>query len=247
MARQKTVGLTSRQQETLVWIKNFIAKNQMPPTVREIGAGLKIESSTAFKLLEALSEKGYLRRGRLGARSLTLIEPKTRDTSNAKRVNEQRALYGAEGEITVPLLGRIAAGQPILAVENQVGEVVVEKRMVGSRSCFALEIHGDSMIEAGINDGDIVIVRQQPVAQNGENVVALIGDEATVKQLSIGEDFIELRPRNSSHRPITISHTDDFRILGKVIAVVPRREPHFMEERIRWRRTPSDVSPTRMS
>jgi repressor LexA len=83
------------------------------------------------------------------------------------------------------------------------------------------------MTEAGINDGDVVIVRQQPVAQDGETVVALLGDEATVKQLSIREDRIELRPRNAAHRSIPINHEDDFRILGKVIAVVANHDPHI--------------------
>jgi len=129
---------------------------------------------------------------------------------------------GREDEITdlvpVPILGRVAAGQPLFAEENVIGEVLVEGRVASRGRCFALEVDGNSMVGAGIHEGDIVIVRQQPVAESGDIVVALLGDEATVKRLYIREERIELRPENPKYRPIPIGSGDDLRILGKVVA-----------------------------
>jgi repressor LexA len=115
----------------------------------------------------------------------------------------------------------VAAGVPILAVENQIGEILVEAR-VARGSCFALQVSGDSMIDARIGDGDLVIVRRQPVAENGDIVVALLGEEATVKRLYVADSVIELRPANANYQPIRVGPNDDLRILGKVLAVRSR-------------------------
>jgi repressor LexA len=119
----------------------------------------------------------------------------------------------------VPVVGQVAAGQPLFAEENIVGEIFVEDRIARSGRCFALEIAGDSMVGAGINNQDFVVVRQQPVAESGDIVVALLGDEATVKRLYIRDEIIELRPENPKLRPISVGPENELRILGKVVAV----------------------------
>jgi repressor LexA len=121
--------------------------------------------------------------------------------------------------VSVPIVGRVAAGQPIMAEENIVGEVLVENTVVGGEPCFALCVAGQSMVNAGIADKDIVIVRRQIIAENGDIVVALIGGEATVKRLSIQGPRVELRPENPKFKPIVVGTDDDLRILGKVVAV----------------------------
>ena len=121
--------------------------------------------------------------------------------------------------MTVPIVGTIAAGEPILAEENVVGEVLVDSRAARSGRCFALEVQGDSMIGAGIHDKDLVVVREQPVAESGDIVVALLDQDATVKRLFIRDERIELRPENPELRPMPIGPDDGLRIVGKVVAV----------------------------
>jgi repressor LexA len=120
--------------------------------------------------------------------------------------------------VAVPILGQVPAGTPLLAAENVVGELLVDARTARGR-CFALEVQGDSMIDADIQDGDYVIVRQQQLAESGEIVVAMLKDEATVKRLRLTAEAIELRPENRRFSPIPIGPDDDLRILGKVVAI----------------------------
>lgn len=212
--------LSARQRETLSWIKRFVAEHGIPPTVREIGKALSIESSTAFYLLEMLQKKGYLRRGKLGARSLVLRPNEEMPRSPAKSgVLFFRAGSKGPDSLPVPILGTVTAGRPILAVENRSGELWVKKEIASRGVCFGLRVRGDSMSAARIREGDVVVARQQPVAENGDIVVAMLGEDATVKQLSIRGDHIELKPRNATYASIPITPGDDFRILGKVIAV----------------------------
>jgi len=232
MSRPPTEGLTERQREVLRWIRDFIGTTGLPPTVREIGRALKIESSTAFYLLTQLEKKGCLRRGDWGARSLEIVEDKARELlAGAGRALHKGLVLckprrGGQSMAPVPLVGAIAAGSPILAEENLSGSVMVDKGIASRGRCFALDVRGDSMADAGISDGDLVIVRQQPVAESGDVVVALMGDEATVKELSIQEDRIELRPCNSAFKPMQVGPEDGLQILGKVIAVAPGEGPH---------------------
>lgn len=121
--------------------------------------------------------------------------------------------------IPVPIVGEVAAGPPILAQENVIGEFLMEASVLRSGRHFALEVHGDSMICAGIDDGSLVIIRQQALAENGDIVVALIDDEATVKRLWMREEKIELRAENPEYDPIVVSPESDLRIVGKVVAV----------------------------
>ncbi|MFH1865737.1 MAG: transcriptional repressor LexA, partial [Candidatus Eisenbacteria bacterium] len=214
--------LTPRQRETLEWVKGFIRKNGMPPTVREIGGAFGIKSSTVFELLKALERKDYLKRGKLGARSLIVQDEAARGQRASRAVPvlpDVSALEEGGRVIAVPIVGTVAAGAPILAEENIIGELAVDSSLVRGASFFALEVDGDSMTGVGIGDGDTVLVRQQPLAENGDVVVAVIDGEATVKQLHIREDRVELRPKNRAHRAILVGPEDELRIAGKVVGV----------------------------
>jgi repressor LexA len=189
----------------LVWIKEFIRENGMPPTVREIGGAFGIKSSSAFDLLKALERKGYLRRGELGPRSLIVADEKRRGSS-------------IRGTVEVPVVGRIPAGQRIEAIEHHYGTVVVEKSLLRGGNAYALKVEGSSMVEAGILDGDYVIVRKQETAADGDIVVALIENEATLKRLYRESGGVRLEPANRSMAPIRV-RSGDFRIQGKVVAV----------------------------
>ena len=196
--------LTGRQREILNWIKRFINEQGMPPTVREIGAAFEIGSSSVFDHLKALERKGHLRRGELGARSLILEE-----------ADDLRGCEHAE----VRVLGRIAAGSPIEAVEDDLGTIPVSKELLRGHGGFALQVEGDSMVEAGIHDGDYVIVREQDTAENGDIVVAVIEGEATLKRFYKEKDGVRLEPANWKMEPIEVK-SGDFRIQGKVVGVM---------------------------
>jgi len=221
MARAKPRFLTPRQREILDWIKAFIREHGMPPTVREIGDAFDIRSSSVFDLLKALERKGYLRRGDLGARSLVVEDHEAGRKRQRRGVRTlQRVDPDAEKSVVaVPILGCVAAGRPILAEENVIGEIQVDADMVRGGQFFALEVQGDSMTGAGVNNGDIVLVRQQPLAENGDIVVALFEGEATVKRLHLRGGRIELRPENPEHQRIQVGPEDDLRIAGKVVGV----------------------------
>jgi len=200
---RSTTSLTPRQRAVLDWIKRFIAEHGMPPTVREIGGAFQIKSSSAFYLLKELERKGAVERGRMGARSLVVKDA-------AKR-------RGSE-HVAVSIVGRIAAGRPIEAIENDVGKVTVRRDLLKGRPGFALQVAGDSMIEAGILDGDFVVVRKQETAEDGDIVVALIEDEATLKRFYRERGGVRLEPANKSMRPISVRR-GEFRIQGKVVSV----------------------------
>jgi len=194
--------LTPRQRETLNWIKGFIREHGMPPTVREIGAAFGIKSSSVFALLKALEHKGYLQRGGLGARSL-IVKGRKRAACHCEEV---------------PIIGRIAAGQPIEAIEDDRGTLTVNRELLGGRGGYALQVVGDSMVEAGILDGDYVIIRKQDTAEDGDIVVALIDDEATLKRFYREGDGVRLEPANGRMQPIHV-RTGEFRIQGKVVGI----------------------------
>ena len=202
--RRPVREITGPQRRTLQKLQRFVEQRGFPPTIMELADILGISHASAHDQVNQLVRKGYLRREPRKARGLAII----RDPENEM-----------PDMVSVPIVGEVAAGQPILAQENIIGEVLVEGRLALSGRCFALEIAGDSMVDAGINDQDFVVVRQQPVAESGDIVVALLGDEATVKRLYIRDEKIELRPENPEHQPIPIGPDDGFCILGKVVAV----------------------------
>lgn len=197
--------VTTRQRAILRCISETTEDRGYPPTVREIGnaVGLK-SSSSVHHQLKALQRAGYL----------------TRDGSltRALRLSEHAPVLSRARPAFVPLVGRVAAGQPILADENIQDVLPLPADLLSaSADSFLLRVEGDSMIEKGILDGDYVIVRQQPVAEDGDIVVALLGDEATVKTFYRHGDEIELRPANPAMQPI---FTGDVQILGRVSGVV---------------------------
>ncbi len=202
--RRPTQEITGPQRRTLQRLQRFIEQRGFPPTIQELADILGISHASAHDQVNQLVRKGYLRREPRKARGLAVICEPEDETSNL---------------LSVPVVGQVAAGQPLFAEENIVGEIFVEDRIARSGRCFALEIAGDSMVGAGINNQDFVVVRQQPVAESGDIVVALLGDEATVKRLYIRDEIIELRPENPKLRPISVGPENELRILGKVVAV----------------------------
>jgi repressor LexA len=199
--------LTQRQQEVLDFIQTFSEAHGVPPTVREIGGRFRVTPRAAFDHLRALERKGYLRRrsteGRT-SRALTLAVP-------ARAARE------------VPILGRIAAGAPLLAEENREGTLPLDPGWVGGRgdNVFGLRVHGESMINAHIVEGDLVLVRRQDHAQAGDIVVALVDGEATVKRFGREPHAVVLKPEHPTMAPIVVREGEkDVRILGKVVGLV---------------------------
>ncbi len=203
MGRPEFRTPTPRQQEILDWVKTFIHDHGMPPTVREIGGAFEIKSSSVFDLLKALENKGHLRRGGLGARSL-IVE----DFSQKQEC----------GCVEVRIMGCIRAGSPVEAIEDDHGTIAVKRDLLRGREAFALKVDGTSMVNAGILDGDYVIVLQQETAEDGDVVVALIDGEATLKRLRLERDCVRLDPANDSLRPIYVDPIN-LRLQGKIVAV----------------------------
>ena len=196
-------SLTPRQEQVLEFIQEEIRSRGYPPTVREICQGLGLRSSSTIHAhLSQLEKKGYIRRDPTKPRAIEVL---AEDDDHL---------------IPVPIIGRVTAGEPILAVENQEGTMTLPKDFVGSGENFLLRVRGDSMIGAGILDGDLVLVRRQDTADNGDIVVALVnGEEATVKRFFREKDYIRLQPENEHLEPII---TKELRVLGKVIGVLRR-------------------------
>ncbi len=207
--------LTEKQQAVLTTIVEYVQEKQYGPSVRDICRILGLSSpSTVHTHLKTLEEKGYIVRDPKLSRSITL----------SKEYSEE--LYGNSADaltdvstVKVPLVGDIAAGQPILAEQNITDTYSLPCDIVGDSASFMLSVHGESMIDAGIYDGDYIVVKEQPVADNGDIVVALIDDEATVKTFYKEHDHIRLQPENTTMDPIIV---EDCSIAGKVVAVIRR-------------------------
>lgn len=204
--RPRVAALTAPQRRTLQTIQQFVDRRGYPPTVLELADKLSIAGPSVFDQLKQLEKKGYIRRVPGKARGLTVV----------RRLDER-----VTGLAAVPLVGTVAAGKPLLAEENVIGEVFVEKSLVKAGRYFALKVSGDSMTKAGIQHADVVVVRQQQLAECGDIVVALVDDGATIKRLYIQGQQIELWPesKNKRHRPIVIGPDTDLRIVGKVVGV----------------------------
>ncbi len=198
--------LTKRQQEIFDFIRRYSAKHGYPPTVRDIGKAIGLtSSSTVHAHLANLEKIGMIRRDPTKPRALELL------VEGAKKV------VSPSGGL--PVVGRVAAGSPILAEENIEDYVEVPPIAGGDSGEYVLKISGDSMKDAGILDGDHVVVRPQETARNGEIVVALMGEEATVKRYFREADHIRLQPENDAHEPI---RTRDVQVLGSVVGVCRR-------------------------
>jgi len=199
-----TLHLTEKEAQILAFIKESVAQKGYPPSVREIGQSVNLKSSsTVHNYLIRLEQKGQLRRDPNKTRAMEII------SQDPEKTNHEL--------LEVPLLGQVAAGVPLLAQENQEFSFPLPSSFTGKGDFFMLTIKGDSMIEAGIIDGDWVVVRQQQAANNGEIVVALLGEEATVKRYYREKDQIRLQPENSMMQPI---FTHDVQILGKVTGLL---------------------------
>ncbi len=195
--------ITEKQKKVLEFIKKELKAKGYPPSVREICNGVGIKStSTAHAYLERLEKNGYIRRDPTKPRAIEILDDTT---------------YLSKKEIVnIPVVGQVTAGKPILAVENIEDTFPLPAHLLPNGDVFMLSVKGDSMIEAGIFDGDYVIVKQQSYADNGDIVVALIDDEATVKAFYKEKDHIRLQPRNPYMAPIIV---DNVIILGKVVGV----------------------------
>ncbi|MCL1906685.1 MAG: transcriptional repressor LexA [Propionibacteriaceae bacterium] len=202
--------LTLRQRQVLSVIQNSVSTRGYAPSVREIceETGLSSPSSGAHQL-RALEKRGFIRRDPKRPRAMELLVP----------ADDGAVPGGSSSFVSVPVVGRIAAGAPITAEENHQDTFALPAQLVGSGTLFILEVHGDSMVDAAICDGDYVVVRQQPTAENGEIVVALLGEEATVKVLKRTPGQVWLLPQNPLYSPIDGNQAT---ILGKVVSVLRR-------------------------
>jgi len=198
-----------KQKKILEFVNKQVQEKGYPPSVREICKAVGFKStSTVHAYLASLEEEGLIAKDPSKTRALRVIDEKTKNLEG----------YISNHEIeNVPIVGRVAAGQPILAVENIEDTFPVPVEYLDNSPSFILKVKGDSMINAGILDGDFVIVKQQETAVNGDIVVALIEDEATVKTFYKEKDHIRLQPENDSYEPIIVY--DNIIILGKVIAL----------------------------
>ena len=196
--------ITAKQEEILEYIKSQILERGFPPSVRDICEAVHLKStSSVHSHLEALEKNGYIRRDATKPRAIEIID----DNFNLVR----------REVVNVPLIGTVAAGQPILAVENIETYFPVPAEFMPNEQSFMLRVKGDSMINAGIFDGDQVLVKQQASAENGDIVVALVEDSATVKTFYKEDGYYRLQPENDSMDPILVQ--DNLQILGKVFGV----------------------------
>ncbi len=204
------MDLTKRQQEIFDFIRKYSAKYGYPPTVRDIGKAVGLaSSSTVHAHLANLEKIGLLRRDPSKPRAIELLD---RAVGNA--VDSVRSMVRAEG---LPLLGSVAAGQPVLAEENIEDYIPVPEAAGGGEGEYLLRVRGDSMKNVGILEGDFVVVRPQETAQQGEIVVALLGEEATVKRFYREVDHIRLQPENETLEPI---RSKEVKVLGRVVGLL---------------------------
>ncbi len=200
--------LTQKQIEILLYIKSEVQRQGYPPAVRDICKGVNLKStSTVHSHLEKLEAKGYIRKDPTKPRAIEILD------------KNDDFLLTSKKTIDVPILGKVTAGTPILAVENIEDTYPVPLELVEGHDVFMLKIQGESMIDAGILDGDLVLVKEQKSALNGDIVVALLEDAATVKRFFKEKDKIRLQPENQFMEPI---FTTDVSILGKVIGLFRR-------------------------
>jgi repressor LexA len=208
MTKQRKIRpLTKRQQEVIQFITEELQIHGRPPTLREIGTKLKISSTNAVRsLLTALEKKEYIIRKAYLSRGIELVKTP---------VNVEIG-----GIVSIPIIGSVAAGQPLLAEENIEGHIRIDRDLFRANDGFALRVNGQSMVEAGIRDGDIVLARPNLPLEEGAIIVALIGDEATVKHYFHERDHIRLEPANPHFGPIIVERdTPGFHVAGKVVGL----------------------------
>ena len=211
--RKNTDELNKREKAILKFIEKQINDKGYPPSVREIGKAVGLSSTaTVHTYIAKLKEKGYIAKEDQKGRTLKLLK----GGSGEPMMKSSKDFYTQKELVEVPIIGKITAGEPILAVENVTDTFPIPVDFVGNSESFMLTVRGESMIEAGILDGDYILVKKQNTANNGQIVVALIGEEATVKTFYKEKDHIRLQPENSTMDPIIVP---DCEILGKVAGV----------------------------
>lgn len=204
--------ITRKQARILEFIKDFIAKHGFPPTIKEISEKFKVSGPTIYDQIESLKKKGYLKQITKKARALALTE----FTEGCRGIKPTRE---------IPILGKVPAGRPLLAIENLEGSIRIDADLVPKGDLFALRVKGDSMIGAHICEGDLVLVKKQDYAENNDIVVARINDEATVKRFFREDDKIKLVAENSNVAPLILDHKQigeqaQVAILGKVVGLI---------------------------
>ncbi len=223
-------GLTARQRRVLEFLRDEVASRGYPPSMREVGAAVGLHSTSSVShQLKQLEKMGYIRRDPFRPRAMEIFLPDGQGarsgagaavSSATESVVDETGINDSMPTATyVPVVGRIAAGGPILAEERVEDVFPLPKSIVGDGTLFLLEVSGDSMIDAAICDGDYVVIRQQPVAENGEIVAAMLDGEATVKTFQRKNGQVWLLPHNEQYSPIDGTHAT---ILGKVTAVLRR-------------------------
>lgn len=213
MKKKDNDSINKREKAILKFIEKSQKANGYAPSVREIGKAVGLKSTaTVHGYLAKLVEKGYIKKENQKGRTLKLLKGGLTDDQNGAT----KDFYSGKEMVEVPVIGKITAGAPILAVENVTDTFPIPIDFVGNSESFMLTVRGESMIEAGILDGDYILVKKQNTANNGEIVVALIEDEATVKTFYKEKDHIRLQPENQTMDPIIVP---DCQILGKVAGV----------------------------
>lgn len=218
---KNTKKITKKQKAVLDFIAKTIDETGIAPTVRDICEGLGLSSpSTVHVHLKTLEDKGLIHRDPLKSRCITIVGHE-RNAADERKQDEPPVGVGEFSNIvSLPVVGNVAAGQPILADQNITETIPLPTEIVGDSSSFLLKVRGDSMIEIGINDGDYVVVKEQPTANNGDVVVAIVEDGATVKTFYKERAHVRLQPENSSMDPIIVR--ENVSIAGKVVAVFRR-------------------------
>ena len=215
MRKKDPNSLNQREKAIVRFIEKQIKKNGYPPSVREIGEAVGLKSTaTVHTYIAALERKGYVKKENQKGRTLRLLKGGSSEKESEETF--EKDFYSNREMVNVPIVGKITAGEPILAVENITDTFPIPLDFVGNSESFMLVVRGESMIEAGILSGDYILVRKQNTATNGEIVVALIEDEATVKTFYKEKDHIRLQPENSTMEPIIVPNCE---ILGKVTGV----------------------------
>jgi len=204
--------LTSTQEKVLNFLKSYLQEKGFPPTLREIASHFGLRGPKApQKTLQILEKKGYIRRVPGGSRAIEMLNYVDRDGRHGGL---------PYATLSIPIVGRVRAGEPILAVENIERYINLDRSLVSSDDVFLLRVQGDSMIDAHIQDGDFALVKPQPNAENGEIVVALIEDEATIKRIFKKRDLIRLEPANPNMEPIIVRKGEKrVTIVGKVVGI----------------------------
>ena len=211
--------ITKRQQQIYDFIRSYQTEKGYPPSVREMAAAVGLSSpSTVHAHLSALEAHGLIKRDKTKPRALEVFEQEGNPDNNLD-ISQESPVAEIRGVVSLPLVGRVAAGMPILAEQNIEDTFTVPTEIASDSSSFILEVHGNSMINVGIYNGDYIIVREQPSAMNGDIVVAMIDGSATVKTFYKERGRVRLQPENDAMEPI---FADNPAILGKVIALMRR-------------------------